>query len=119
MMFFIDHVQTYCNVNQKGKEMNEFIEQFDRYFVCDDCALDALKCELEAKVKELNGKYPKVKEITFSSFRDDCRSGQFSVKVENDDYKPVCSMSYKVVKGFYSFGEGHFALENRQEGGEL
>ena len=68
MMFFINHVQTYCNVNQKGKEMNEFIEQFDRYFVCDDCALDALKCELEAKVKELNGKYPKVRRLRSVAF---------------------------------------------------
>lgn len=106
MMFFIHHVQTYSNVNNKGREMCDFANSFDHLLVIDECSLDSLKCSFEAKVNELNEKYPKTKPIAFSCGHLDGTCGQFSVKVENDEYRPVCFISYSAVRGFYSFGEG-------------
>jgi hypothetical protein len=71
----------------------------------DECALDALKCDIEAKVKELNEKYPRMKPMTYDGDYFEGNSGQISVKIENDYYKPVCFLSYKKVRGYYSFGE--------------
>lgn len=106
MMFFIHHVQTYSNVNKKGREMCEFAKAFDRLLITDQCALDSLKCSFEAKVNELNQKYPKTKAITFSAGVFDSQDGQFSVRVGNDDNQSVCFISYASVRGYYSFGEG-------------
>lgn len=106
MMFFIHHVQTYSNVNKKGREMCEFAKSFDHLLITDECALDSLKCSFEAKAKELNEKYPKTKEITFSGGHFDSLDGQLSVRVGNDDNQPVCFISYSSVRGYYSFGEG-------------
>lgn len=106
MMFFIHHVQTYSNVNKKGREMCEFAKAFDRLLITDQCALDSLKCSFETKVNELNQKYPKTKAITFSAGVFDSQDGQFSVRVGNDDNQSVCFISYASVRGYYSFGEG-------------
>lgn len=106
MMFFIHHVQTYSNVNKKGREMCEFAKAFDRLLITDQCALDSLKCSFEAKVNELNQKYPKTKAITFSAGVFDSQDGRFSVRVGNDDNQSVCFISYVSVRGYYSFGEG-------------
>lgn len=106
MTYFIHHVQTYLNVNNKGKEMCEHIRYFEGLIITDDVALDALKCDIEAKVKELNEKYPRMKPMTYDGDYLDRDSGQISVKSENDYYKPVCFLSYKKVRGHYSFGEG-------------
>lgn len=116
MMFFIHHIQTYQNVNRKGKEMCEFALVYDRILVQDECALDSLKCEFEETVQKLNEKYPKVKPLKFSGSYHASSSGQWSVKVGDDDSNPVCSISYSKVRGHYSFGEGPHLLE--QKGGE-
>ena len=112
-MFFIHHVQTYQNVNRKGKEMCEFAKVYERILIADKCALDALKCEFEETVKALNEKYPNQKLLTFSGYHEISSGGQWNVKIENDEYKPVCFISYSQVRGHYSFGEGTHLLEQK------
>ena len=119
MMFFIHHVQTYSNVNKKGREMCEFASSFERLLVTNECSFDSLKCSFEAKVNELNEKYPKTKPITYSCGCVDAHGGQFSVKVDHDDYQPVCSVSYSPVRGTYSFGEAAIEVKLLEEGGEI
>lgn len=100
--------------------MNEYMENFERLIITDDASLDALKCDIEAKVKELNEKYPRMKPMTFDASYFDGYSGQITVRIENDYYKPVCFLSYKKVRGSYSFSEkvslGQKAIET--EGGQ-
>lgn len=106
MMYFIHHVQVYSTVNKKGREMCDFATSFDHLLITDECALDSLKCCLEAKVNELNKKYPKTKPIKFNGGNLDTSCGQFSVTVENDEYHSICFISYSTVRGYYRFGEG-------------
>lgn len=105
-MFFIHNVQTYSNVNKKGQEMCEFALSFNHLLIADECSFDSLKCSFEAKVEELNKKYPKTKAITFSGGHMDANGGRFSVQVGHDDYQSVCFVSFSSVRGYYSFGEG-------------
>lgn len=116
MMFFIHHVQTYQNVNRKGKEMCEFVQAYDRILVQDKCAMDSLKCEFEEVVNRLNEKYPKQKKLKFHSSHDTSSGGQWSIKLGDDDNNPVCFISYSKVRGHYAFGEGSHLLE--QKGGQ-
>ena len=106
MMFFIHNVQTYSNVNKKGQEMCEFASSFNHLLIADECSFDSLKCSFEAKVEELNKKYPKTKAITFSGGHMDANGGRFSVQVGHDDYQSVCFVSFSSVRGYYSFADG-------------
>lgn len=118
MTFFVHHVQTYMNVNNKGKEMCEYVQGFERMIITDDASLDAMKCEIEEKVKALNEKYPRMKPLTYGADFFDGSSGQVTVRVENDYYKPVCFLSYKKVRGTYSFSErvtlGQKTIEDKE-----
>ena len=113
MMFFIHHVQTYRNVNRKGKEICEFVQAYDRILVQDKCAMDSLKCEFEEVVSRLNEKYPNQKELKFHCSHETSSGGQWSIKLGNDDNNPVCFISYSKVRGCYVFGEGSHLLEQK------
>lgn len=52
-MIFIYDVKTYRKVNNKGQEMCDFAQAYDRILVQDKCAMDSLKCEFEEVVKNL------------------------------------------------------------------
>lgn len=119
MMFFIHHVQTYSNVNKKGREMCEFASSFDRLLIVDECSLDSLKCSFETKVEELNKKFPKTKVITFIGAPMDAHGGRFSVQVEHDDSQPICFVSFSPVRGHYSFSEGVSDLNAKKIGGGI
>lgn len=115
MMFFIYNVKTYRKVNNKGQEMCEFAQAYDRILVQDKCAMDSLKCEFEEVVKKLNEKYPNQKALKFNGHHDTSSGGQWSVKLGDDDNNPVCYISYSKVRGHYSFGEGSHLLEQKGE----
>lgn len=106
MIYFIHHVQTYSGVNKKGREICEFASSFQHILINDDCSFDAFKCAFEQKVKELNACYPKVKPITFHAGTPNADGGQFHINVDNDEYNPVCFLSYSVARGYYTYSEG-------------
>lgn len=54
MHYFIDNIKTYASVNKKGRELQIFVQQFDRHLIADECSLDALKCEIEHQIKIIN-----------------------------------------------------------------
>ena len=54
MHYFIDNIKTYASVNKKGRELQIFVQQFDRYLIADECSLDALKCDIEHQIKIMN-----------------------------------------------------------------
>lgn len=63
-MYFIDHVQTYCSVNAKGKELQLFVENtYKHALISNDISLEAMRRMIKRKVKELNEKYPRTKPI--------------------------------------------------------
>ena len=114
-MIFIYDVKTYRKVNNKGQEMCEFAQAYDRILVQDKCAMDSLKCEFEEVVKRLNEKYPNQKTLIFRSSHETSSGGQWSFKLGDDDSTPVCFISYSKVRGHYSFGEDTYLLEQKGE----
>lgn len=103
--YFIHYIQTYANVNRKGKEMNEYISKFKDILVMDNCALDALKAEIQTMVGELNEKYPKSKPIRFREHGSQWR-------VDVDENSVVFIMGYSQVRGYYSFGEDFMSIKS-------
>lgn len=104
-MYFIHHIQIYANVNRKGKEMIEFISGLNSFLIPDNISLDALKASVEAKVKELNEKYPKLKPIRF-------RQHECSFRVDVDEYNVVFILTYSKVRGYYLFSENRMSIEH-------
>lgn len=47
--YFIDYIKTYSNTNNKGRELQQFIDQFKQMLVKDDMSMDALKAEIKKK----------------------------------------------------------------------
>ena len=90
-MIFIYDVKTHRKVNNKGQEMCEFAQAYDRILVQDKCAMDSLKCEFEEVVKRLNEKYPNQKTLIFRSSHETSSGGQWSFKLGDDD-STLCAL---------------------------
>lgn len=63
MLYFIDNIKTYANVNRKGRALQIFVQQFDHHLIADECSLDALKCEVEHEIQKQNEKYPRSRSV--------------------------------------------------------
>lgn len=103
MHYFIDNIKTYSSVNKKGKELQLFVRQFDRHLIADECSLDALKCDIEHKIKIMNEKYPRSRPVLLNVF-DGGKGGQWTILVEHDSDSIVCIISYEKVLGYYALG---------------
>lgn len=103
MHYFIDNIKTYASVNKKGRELQIFVQQFNRYLIADECSLDALKCDIKHKIKIMNEKYPRSRTVRLKVF-DNGKDGQWTILVENDSDSIVCIISYKKVLGYYTLG---------------
>lgn len=67
MISYFIELNEYKPQNRKCAEMAEFANQFGNTLCPDKISFDAFKTELEAKVKELNEKYPKTMPLKISS----------------------------------------------------
>lgn len=104
MHYFIDNIKTYASVNKRGRELQIFVQQFDRHLIADECSLDALKCEIEHQIKVMNEKYPRSRPVLLKVF-DNGKAGQWTILVENDSDSIVCIISYEKVLGYYTLAE--------------
>lgn len=104
MKYFIDNIKTYSNTNKKGKELQLFIQQFDRHLIADKCSLDALKCDIEHQIKVMNEKYPRSRPVLLD-VHNTGKGGQWTIQVEHDSDSIVCIISYEKVAGYYAFGD--------------
>lgn len=117
MMYFIHYLKTYAATNKKGRELNEFISQFQDTLVYGELSLDSLKQEIQTKVAELNNKYPKVKKFIFSE-----TDGQWYVKPYESTDSYIFTLSFSKVRNTYRFAEQLGTPEIKrfiEEGGEL
>lgn len=100
MMRFIHYIKTYSSTNKKGRELNEFISKFEDVLIYDEIAFDALKQEVQTKVAELNTKYPKVKELVFTT-----KESQWSVKPIDTPDSYIFILDVAKVRSTYKFLE--------------
>ena len=66
MMYFTSSLSIISPKNRTWKKLVDWIRQFEHVLILDECSLDALKMEIEAKVNEINAEHPKLKPIIFS-----------------------------------------------------
>lgn len=65
-MYFIHYLQLYSGQNRKGTELQEFVKDLVGTLISDDCSLDALSCDIQGKVAELNLKHTRGRNMIFS-----------------------------------------------------
>lgn len=102
--YFIDHIKTYASTNNKGRELQQYIEQFTQRLVKDDLAMDALKVDIEQEIERLNKAYPRTQPLVLDSYkgRD---YGQWTAWVKENSDKIVFILDWKEVLGTYRFNE--------------
>lgn len=102
--YFIE-LNEYKPQNRKCAEMAEFASQFGNTLCPDEISFDAFKTELEAKVKELNEKYPKTMPLKISSGIGFIHIDQDTKTHNNGCDKPVAYFFIYRVKRIYRFSE--------------
>ncbi len=109
--YFIE-LREYKPQNRKCAEMAEFAEQFDNILCPDEISFDAFKAELEAKMKEVNEKYPNTMPLKLSSGIGYIHIDQDTKTHENGCDKPVAYFFIAKVKSVYRFSE-HRHIEKK------
>ena len=102
--YFIDHIKTYSNTNNKGRELQQYIGQFLQRLVKDDLSMDALKAEIENEIERLNKAYPRTQPLSLTTYKSVSR-GQWTVWVKSNCDKMVFVLNWLEVLGTYSFNE--------------
>ena len=97
MQYFIDHIQVYASVNQKGLALQKFVLQYKHMLVADYNTLCHLRDTIKAKIDELNKAYPRTIPLSF-----DETGGQWTVYPKENSEKTVLYLQYEKVRGIYS-----------------
>ena len=115
MSYFIEYIGTYANVNKKGMELQEFVQQFENFLIPNKLSLDALKSELKAAIETMNAKYPRTMPV-YLTHAGAGNNFQWDILVEGRPELCVCVISFKQVRGIYQYSlhpeePAHNALE--------
>ena len=102
--YFIE-LNEYKPQNRKCAELAESANQCGYTLCPDEISFDAFKTELEAKVKELNEKYPKTMPLKISSGSVFIHIDQDTKTHNNGCDKPVAYFVIYRVKRIYRFSE--------------
>lgn len=102
--YFIDYIKTYSNTNNKGRELQQFIDQFKQMLVKDDMSMDALKAEIEKEIERLNKAYPRTQPLVLNVHQS-TGNGQWTAWVDGNSDKIVFLLSWETVLGTYEFAE--------------
>lgn len=105
MSIYFIRLGSYKPQNRKCAEMAEFTEQFENTLCPDEISLDAFKAELEAKMKEINEKYPNIMPLKMSSGPGYIHIDQDTKIHNNGCDKPVAYFSVYRIKNTYRFSE--------------
>lgn len=111
--YFIE-LKEYKPQNRKCAEMAEFASQFDNTFCPDEISLDAFKAELEAKMKDVNGRYPNTMPLKISSGLGYIHIDLDTKTHSNGCDKPVVYFFIYRIKKVYRFSE---RLQIEKKGG--
>lgn len=104
MPYFIDYIKTYASTNNKGRELQQYIVQFEQKLVTDELSMDALKEEIKLKIERLNKAYPKTKPLELDIWTGK-GYGQCTAWVKDKSDKIVFILTWKSVLGTYRFSE--------------
>ena len=105
MMFFTQGLTTFSPKNRAWKKLVDWIQQYEHVLIKDECSLDAMKVEIESKIKEINAEHPKLKQIDFCGDTNRI-SGCFSAKVMSCGCPDIIfTLNYCTVKKSYEFSE--------------
>lgn len=111
--YFIDYINNYSSFNKKGKELQDYIRQFNQRFVPDDLSMNALKAEVENKIAHLNEKYPNTLPVELDHYNNG-GYGAWLARVKGYNDKVVFILSWKKVFGTYRFCENNEGKEIEQ-----
>lgn len=114
MMFFIDEPTTYASVNNKGREMNEWISTFTHVLIPDELSRDAFIEGMRMKTAMLDKKFPRTIPfyVSVSNGNDKTR---IEVYPKQNPNKLVFLLYIYLVRGEFQFSENVPALKALEE----
>lgn len=108
--YFIDYIINCSAFNKKGKELQEYIRQFNQRLVPDDLSMDAFKADVEKEIASLNEKYPRTIPMELDHYNNG-GYGAWMARVKGHDDKVVFILSWKKVLGTFHFNENCLTLQ--------
>ena len=112
MPYFIDYIKTYASTNNKGRELQQYIVQFEQRLVTDELSMDALKEEIKQEIERLNKAYPRSQPLKLNIWTGK-GYGQWTAWVKGNCDKMVFVLSWKSVLGTYRFSENIKKIEDK------
>ena len=112
MPYFIDYIKTYASTNNKGRELQQYIVQFEQRLVTDELSMDALKEEVKQEIERLNKAYPRTQPLELNIWTGK-GYGQWTAWVKDNSDKIVFVLSWKSVLGTYRFSENIKKIEDK------
>lgn len=109
MRYFIEDVRIYKNVNQKGKDLQDFVAPLGQCLVADEPSLDALKANIMNHIEQLNRAYPRSRPLMLYESRGGAGYRVWSVHVQGDSDKTAAMIYIKKV-----WGDIRFSLHDRE-----
>lgn len=70
MRYFIEDIKTYKSVNQKWKDLQDFVAPLGQHLVTDELSLDALKANIKNHIEQLNLVYPRSRPLRMYESRE-------------------------------------------------
>lgn len=107
MRFFVENPTTYCSVNNKGHEFNQWIRTFKHVLIADELSRDAFIESIRKKAVLLDAAYPRTKplHVSVTDARNDDDYVQIRVYPDGQPDKQVFILSIYLVRGDFQFNE--------------
>lgn len=113
MMFFVSKINSYSCVNNKGREVQKWLESFAHHLIPNELSKDAWIEGLRLKLQDFDKQFPRSTPLFLDQTSVDAKTPlHFSIYPKDHSDRPVASFYIHKVVGEYRFNEAiHPKLE--------
>ena len=117
MMFFISKINTWSCVNNKGVEVQKWLNSFAHHLVPNELSKDALIETIHVKLQDFDRQFPRTIPLSMGKVSIDAKTPlYFTIHPKGHSDKPVASFYIHKVMGEYRFNEK--SCPELEKGGE-
>ena len=105
MMFFVSKINVWSCVNNKGREVQKWLDSFAHHLIPNELSKDALIETIRVKLQDFDKQFPRSTPLVFRKDRVDAESIHFTIYPKDHSEKYVASFCIHKVVGEYRFNE--------------
>ena len=106
MMFFVSKINSYSCVNNKGREVQKWLESFAHHLIPNELSKDAWIEDLRLKLQDFDKQFPRSTPLHLDKVSVDAKTPHhFTIYPKNHPEKYVAVFDIHKVVGEYRFNE--------------